>query len=426
MEDDDANTKTQKKREQNNTHTRNVNEDGESDKILYFQDFFFCDDMNTPSCVGVGDGGGGGGNCSDVNNTVVKGGGVNKEHTKSKKNNSLNKIKRMDTAEKFFELANAPIVGYRIKLSRKKMKKRMQKSKSVTTPAILIKQDNSCQSHTGGIVWETSYLLACFLSAKYDHNYDNIDDNKNKKVKKKKPLGKTLEVGSGCGMLGLILATSGLCTKVIMTETNEVMENLRRNVEYNTMTVRTPRASSESSSESTKTSATISPFICSSKKISVHQLRWDALKQDIENCKSSVTSTAKNSNGNHDLEPHTFDTIIGTDVIFSSTLVKPLLKTLQKMSHERTNIYLCVQIRCEDSHALFLKKASKYDFKCTDITDELKDYPSCEFGLELECKIFHLSVNKDVKSNSSITNKKRSMIEESVMEKKSKRPKILK
>jgi predicted nicotinamide N-methyase len=229
---------------------------------------------------------------------------------------------------------------------------------------ILIKQDNSCQTHTGGIVWETSYLLATYLLSCAEDNSQEDNGTSNKQKNNfivNKRLGKTLEVGSGCGMLGLILASSGLCNEVIMTETKDVMSNLLENVEYNV-----------------------------NSSVSVRQLRWDALKEDIHACQHDMNSD--------DLNPHTFDTIVGTDVIFSPSLVKPLLKTLRKMSHEQTNIFLCVQIRCEDSHTLFLKKAAKYDLLCVDITEKLNEFPSCSFGLELDCKLLHLSVNKNITS----------------------------
>jgi hypothetical protein len=55
---------------------------------------------------------------------------------------------KTDTASVFFDLANSPLVGYQIEDNR----------------AIVIRQDNNCAIHTGGIVWETSYLLAVLSS----------------------------------------------------------------------------------------------------------------------------------------------------------------------------------------------------------------------------------------------------------------------
>ena len=342
-------------------------------EILYFQDFFQdTDDTGT----------------STTNSTS--------NSTRSKDDTGTSST-TMDPSEIFFELANAPIVGFKIdskchgKKSSSKERKGVTSSKASkdmdnnhkTTneselPAILIKQDSTCQSHTGGIVWETAYLLACYLNEKYPTNQKNHNSTTNSK--KKNPLGKTLEVGSGCGMLGLILAAGGLCKKVIMTETQDVMSNLIANVEYNTSPDK----------------------FCPSKKISARQLRWDAYKKDIQQCQLD-TST----NSNDDLDPHTFDTIIGTDVIFSTTLVKPLLKTLRKMCHTESKIYLCVQVRCADSHSLFMKKASKYDFECQDCTHELHDFPSCSFGLDLECKLLCLTVIVNPKKKDIMSSRKR-------------------
>ena len=139
-----------------------------------------------------------------------------------------------------------------------------------------------------------------------------------------------------------------------MTEIGgDVMPNLRKNLEINAFLQR---------------------------NVSAHQLRWDAYNEDLKN--------------NTDLQSHAFDTIVGTDVIFSIALVKPLLSTLRKMSHNGTNIYLCVQIRCSDAHALFLEKTTKYGFVCDDITEDLRNYEQCLFGLELDCKLFHLRKDK--------------------------------
>jgi len=271
-----------------------------------------------------------------------------------------------DPAEAFFELANAPIVGFKVSTSSSAIK--CEKSHVATTiheRKVLVHQDNACQSHTGGIVWETAYLLANYLIMK-NINKDQISSS---------CLGKTLEVGSGCGMLGLVIAISGLSSNVVMTETRDVMENLIKNVEYNTSLKKH----------------------CNTQLISPRQLRWDSYKEDIKKCQSE---------GSDDLDAHSFDTIIGTDVIFSTKLVKPLLKTLRKMSHERTNIYLCVQIRCADSHSLLLKKASKYDFECVDCSDEFRIYPTCGFGIDLECKLLHMTVKKN--KNSSKRKKEKS------------------
>lgn len=212
--------------------------------------------------------------------------------------------------------------------------------------------------------------MACFLIHKVKQN------------DKKKPLGKVLEVGSGCGMLGMILYASKLAKKVVMTETTEVMENLDKNLKANIKT---------KGKENRKSCGA-----CPNDKISTHRLDWTQYKKDIEACQKEKSD---------DLNPHSFDTIIGTDVIFTQSLVKPLLKTLQHMSHDKTEIFLCVQIRCQDSYDLLFKKASKYDFKLQDETQNFAEIKELEWGLAMDCKLLHFTVNKTSSKRSRKTDK---------------------
>ena len=102
-------------------------------------------------------------------------------------------------AELFFDLANEGTVSYRCRTTPPKL--------------VTVRQDRDIEDCTGGIVWETAYLLATFLE-----NRGLID-----------PKQKVLEVGAGCGLLGLVLANHGC--RVVLTEATEAMANLRLNVE---------------------------------------------------------------------------------------------------------------------------------------------------------------------------------------------------
>ncbi len=298
--------------------------------------------------------------------------------------------------EAFFELANAPVVGFKIHMTTHQTShgkgnednsnnesdvgnKGKDERKFLIQKEVHIRQLSDCQSHTGGIVWETSYLLAMYLR----FNYQGSNS-----------LGKVLEVGAGCGMLGLILAASDITKKVVMTETTEVLPNLEQNVERNI----SPIKSGDETSTHEKNQHTNRIYCCSSNQISVRSLRWDKFNKDIRKCERK---------GSTDLKPHSFDTIVGTDVIFSTTLVKPLLKTLRIMSKPTTNTYLCVQIRCEDSHALFLKKASKYGFRIRECTDDLKNIKSLKWGIDLDCKLLHLCLEEDSKTHCDDRTKKK-------------------
>jgi len=154
--------------------------------------------------------------------------------------------------------------------------------------------------------------------------------------------------------------------RVILTETDEVMDNLRSNFEHNYP----PRHNSPNSS-------TINNTISSS-LLSVNELDWTRYKQDC--IKAQIDS-------------HSVDYIVGTDVVFSTRFVVPMLEAMQYLSHKDTVIYLCLQERCKDSHQLLLMEAIKYGFHIHDISQQVfDDTPSCNFGHALECKLLKFTV----------------------------------
>lgn len=231
-------------------------------------------------------------------------------------------------------------------------------------------------------------MLADFLSTKFgkscDRNKTNGDCNY--------PLGKTLEIGAGCGMLGLILATTKLASRVVMTEATEGMDILTDNVERNV--IETHLSTNQRSSDNDAGIHGTSHLpICPKGCISVRRLRWENFQEDAA---ADSTSEAEN-----DLQPHSFDTIVGTDVVFSTSLVCPLLETIEYMSRGKnaqsassTRIYLCLQMRCEDSHSLLFSEAHKYGLEVEDVTDELASL--CHWSVELDCLLLKINVKKEM------------------------------
>ena len=154
--------------------------------------------------------------------------------------------------------------------------------------------------------------------------------------------------------------------RVILTETDEVMDNLRCNFEHNYP----PRNNSPNSSTTNTTASSSLP--------SVDELDWTRYKQDCIEAQ---------------IDSHSVDYIVGTDVVFSTRFVVPMLETMQYLSHKDTVIYLCLQERCKDSHQLLLMEAIKYGFHIHDISQQVfDDYPSCNFGHALECKLLKFTV----------------------------------
>jgi predicted nicotinamide N-methyase len=288
-----------------------------------------------------------------------------------------------DLSLAFFELANVPKVGYRLASHQQRTRKRTRKRNNPSDLTVTVHQDTTaCGNHTGGIVWETSYLLLNYL----------LHDCKSKdSTAKRKRFGRVLEVGAGCGLLGLVLAASGWCRQVVLTETEEVLDNLSANLNRNNNDCEF--SNSVKSQQQERRRHPPLPAVV------VQKLDW--LRYE--------------DNAVQDLAAHSFDTIVGTDVVFTPTLVEPLLQTLRFMAHDTTVVYLCLQIRCEDSHQLLLTMAAAYQWDLEDVSHELAAIPECAWGLAMDCHLLKLTrivATTDPAATAAAVDKKKCKIEE--------------
>mmetsp|Transcript_93453 Transcript_93453/g.136512 ORF Transcript_93453/g.136512 Transcript_93453/m.136512 type:complete len:228 (-) Transcript_93453:158-841(-) len=189
----------------------------------------------------------------------------------------------------------------------------------------------------------------------------NGGDTKSKKKRKcdkdvRTSVPKVLEVGAGCGLLGLVLSHLG--AQVVLTEAAEAMQILTSNVDKKQNSMNLPPAASA-----------------------------QALKVDWTS-EADIKSL-------YDTNPSLFDVIVGTDVIFNTTLVTPLLKLLHRVSHADTTVWLCMQQRCPDAHRMLIEEAPKY-FELHDRSECLAAADGCSSAAELECFLFRLTCRKDV------------------------------
>lgn len=102
--------------------------------------------------------------------------------------------------EKLFELANRPKVAI-----------------NVAGSSLEVVQDRSTQEHSGGVVWETALFLLRYLERRVLPGLRAAS----------KP--RVVELGSGCGLLGLGLARLGC--QVTLTDQLCALPNLQSNVE---------------------------------------------------------------------------------------------------------------------------------------------------------------------------------------------------
>ena len=59
----------------------------------------------------------------------------------------------------------------------------------------------------------------------------------------------------------------------------------------------------------------------------------------------------------------------------------------------RVKLHLCLQIRCNDSHALLFSEAGRYGLEVMDRSEEL-NIGNCVWGLEFECMLLQMNVVK--------------------------------
>ncbi|CAJ1373402.1 unnamed protein product, partial [Effrenium voratum] len=209
-------------------------------------------------------------------------------------------------SEKLFELANRPSLCLRIGGS-----------------VLEVSQDRSTQEHSGGVVWETAFFLLRYLEREVLPG-----------------LGRRLrvvELGAGCGLLGLGLARLGC--EVVLTDQPLALPNLRHNAEG-------------SGAE-------------------VQVLSWG----DVEHMEAVRRQGP-------------FDLVVGSDVVFALRFVEPLLQTIGALLQDSGTCWLCLQRRDPDAHALLMQKAAEA-FEVQELSFE--GLQGLEAAQELECLLLRLT-----------------------------------
>ena len=173
-------------------------------------------------------------------------------------------------ADAFFELANAPKFAFE---------------------NLVLAQDANAREHCGGIVWESAFCLAKYLR---ERSVGLVRSSKRGK--------KALEVGCGCGLLGLVLARDFAFDEVVMTDQSRVLENVtRENVEMNRKEI-------------------------GGAATALHVM---ALDWEVEEELKAVS------------ERGPFDVVVGTDVLFSVHLVAPLLRVIERTLSDARKSDVC-------------------------------------------------------------------------------------
>lgn len=126
---------------------------------------------------------------------------------------------------------------------------------------------------------------------------------------------------------------------------------------------------------------------CKDTTVKIHALDWSESVRDIHNW----TSDSDRDGLDEDSKAHEFDLVVGTDVLFSPDLVLPLLKTASVLTKPLTGTCIfCMQIRCRDSHQLFLESVKEYFDFFRDVSEEVYATAGCAWGRHVECLVFEM------------------------------------
>ena len=94
---------------------------------------------------------------------------------------------------------------------------------------------------------------------------------------------------------------------------------------------------------------------------------------------------------NQDETTKRFDYIVCTDVIFCEPLVVPLIESMKAHSHEKTIVYLLVQIRDEAAHNKFFQKIGDYYEGVDKLSIQCGNETLEKCSSELDCLLFRFT-----------------------------------
>jgi predicted nicotinamide N-methyase len=169
--------------------------------------------------------------------------------------------------------------------------------------------ENVTSQLMGGKIWSGGVMLASYLSKGWWW-VDLVGIHREFITEKHLKQKRVLEVGSGCGLNGIVLKQMG--NEVVFTDQAPVLSLLRNNLRRNL-----------------------------SGECDVRELDWITVP-------ANELMAFKEAN---------FDVIVGADVIFKSEVVDALLRVLYELSHASTTIYIAEEIRDASVHDHFMSAA---------------------------------------------------------------------
>jgi len=265
------------------------------------------------------------------------------------------------SSEALFELANAPLVAYRgLRCAQKPL-----------------------LGSSGGVVWESSYMLAEWLLQKPQSPLQDCGVHLS-----------VLELGAGCGLLGMALAKYGAgIRRVVLTEQAAALHHLQHNVDLNMPLLSGGAGSCEKgrgADDERRGCGRSSGLVdgsCGRKEgrgkrkrlsshtrqtpVTVHALDWT----------SPVKDAAALVAGNSGM---LFDVLVGTDVLFDIALLDPIVDSAAQLVHPMGVLWLCSTDWCGGGWEIVQTALSKRFRQVTRATEQLLQVVPMSSKVEVE------------------------------------------
>ena len=310
----------------------------------------------------------------------------------------------------FFDLANSSTISY-----------------SVSSQAIVsVTQDPAAVDTTGGIVWESCYLLLGYLLSSPS------------RCPSLTSLSRCVELGAGCGLLSLSLHAS-LGSAIVATEVPpferpsprlshsgggeggqaaQPSGNKKKKARQEQLAGGEAEVEGlleqEQEQEQERPVKAGGPFNCLKNNVDAYNVSLveSGRKSDPSTPSSVLVScldwlsfpspSSSPSSSSSLLAPSSFDFVFGTDVVFSLSLVRPLLDAARRLVKKPSGggcvggiCFFACQVRCALAWSEFLSCMSEYFDVVDNISREAYDMDECRFGESQEIFLYRLGRAKD-------------------------------
>lgn len=200
---------------------------------------------------------------------------------------------------------------------------------------IVLATSSDMQLDTGGSLWHASLVLCQYLC-------DNPQIVASKSV---------LEVGCGCGLVGLLAKALG-AELVVLTDLPQQLPVVQQNIELNHPPISTDASAFTVRGDNDRR--------YSNRGIFCNQLEFGKALLNTEGDYASRLDSSTDCSHYVDHDYQQFDVVLGSDIGYDLALHEPLLHTVKSSCKRSGRVLIAEEIRWKDIHQWFLESMFKF------------------------------------------------------------------